>query len=165
MNLPTWITRFFLVSSAIFGALVISGCSSNDDSFDAEIDSQLLIGSWRNQEACSDTNDGIIFFEGNQFFIESADNSGLCIFDASCGFSQSGTYSIEGVEIIYSNVTLQSIDYTPMDESFCTVVTDGAIQERYEIEELTETTLIINRLELDNGGAFTLTGAVSYTKL
>ncbi len=165
MRMTIQITQIFLVSLAILGALILNGCSSNDDSSDVEIDSQLLIGSWRNQEACSDTNDGIIFFEGNQFFIEIADNSGLCIFDASCGFSQSGTYSIDGFEIMYSNVTLQNIDYTPMDELFCSVDTDGTIEERYEIEELTETTLIINRFELDDGGAFTLTGAVTYTKL
>lgn len=149
----------------VSGAFLFVGCSSDEDPAAANIDVALLLGSWQNVQACPDTNDGIIFLTENQFFSETADNTSICEFDASCGFTQSGTYSITGNEIAYSNVTLQSIDYTPDDDFSCVVVSDGTTGERFEIEALTATTLVIARFDPDNGGDLVLTGSVTYTKL
>lgn len=155
----------FFLSVMVSGAFLFVGCSSDEGAADGNLDVDLLLGSWHNVEACPDTNDGITFLTENQFLSETADNTSICEFDASCGFTQSGTYTIIGNEISYSNVTLQSIDYTPDDDSSCVVDSDGTTGERFEIEELTSTTLIIARFDPADAGGFVLSGSVTYTKL
>lgn len=165
MNTSKFSSLPSLLSFVLSGAFLFLGCSTDGDSTDGNLNIGLLLGSWQNVEACPDSNDGISFLTENQFFSETSDNSGICEFDASCGISQSGTYSITGNEISYSNVTTQSIDYNTDDDSFCVVDSDGTTGERFEIEELTSTTLTIVQFDTDDGSEPVFTGSVTYTKL
>jgi len=136
---------------------------SDDASQEEDIDVQLLIGEWRNTEACSDSEDGIIFTSNDMFISETADNTTSCNLPAVCGLRLSGEYRVSGNDLSFNNTMLESVEYT--NETICVGATDASIKERFEIVELTESSLVISRFASVGGGEFTFNGSTTYARL
>lgn len=148
-----------LLSCTLF--FILSSCS-DDDSQTENIDTQLLVGQWQNTEACPDSEDSISFTSNNTFVLESSDNTSVCNTTAVCGSRLSGGYHVDGNYLSYTNVVLESVEYT--NETICVSDMDASVEERFEITELTESLLKISNFASDNGGELQFRGSISYMR-
>ena len=124
--------------------IVLSGCS-DDESQEENIDVQLLVGNWRDIEACENSTDGIALSVNNTFTSYYSDDTGNCSVQPVCGRVTNGTYTIDTNRIIFSISSSESIQFS--EEQFCVSDSDSACCDSVEITmritTLTETELTI----------------------
>ena len=146
---------------AYLAFILCASCFSDDDIEQPMVSTQLLIGSWTNIEACSGTNDGIVFAT-TTFTATTVDNTGDCSQEALCGNQLSGNYTIMGNELIYNNIAIQTIAY--QDQIICVADVDGTVDMVYDITELTNVNLVIAAYKLNDDGDRIFQGSTIYTR-
>lgn len=124
--------------------LTLLSCS-DDESQEENINVQLLLGNWKDIEACENSVDGISFSVNNTYTSYFSDDTGNCSFSPVCGRVTSGTYSINTNRIMFSNSTSEDIQFS--EDQSCVSVSDSGCCNNVEITKritiLTETELTI----------------------
>ncbi|WP_425222714.1 hypothetical protein [Psychroserpens sp.] len=128
----------------LFLAIALVSCSGDDDSSNSSFDLDLLYGTWFNVNLCPEYNR--LIFNNNDTYSSRFSGSQDCNDPEPDVYEFTGGFDVNGDFIVYDQVTADLI----VDGTVSSILDLPNPEIRYEIIQLSETTLVIET-NIDRG--------------